>query len=94
MSASAPNDGHDDLLLRVQELQARLDSAEDQATRDVAEELVSAVVQMYGAGLERIVGALFDAGADGERVAAALSEDPLVVPLLLIHDLHPVPSST
>ncbi len=91
MSASAPNDGHDDLLLRVQELQARLDSAEDQATRDVAEELVSAVVQMYGAGLERIVGALFDAGADGERVAAALSEDPLVAPLLLIHDLHPVP---
>ena len=29
----------------------------DSATRELAEELVSAVVQMYGAGLERIVGA-------------------------------------
>jgi len=91
VAASAPNNGHDDVILRVQELQARLDAAEDQATREVAEELVSAVVQMYGAGLERIVGALLDAGAEGQRLASALSEDPAVVPLLLIHDLHPVP---
>ena len=54
-------------------------------------ELVSAVVQMYGAGLERIVELLAGAGEDGRRVAASLSEDELVATLLLIHDLHPVP---
>ena len=91
MSSTALNEGHDDLLLRVQELQARLDAADDEPTRALAEELVSAVVQMYGAGLERIVGTLFEAGGEGERIALALAEDPLVVPLLLIHDLHPVP---
>jgi Fe-S cluster biogenesis protein NfuA/nitrite reductase/ring-hydroxylating ferredoxin subunit len=90
-SAQPPGERRDDLLLRVQELQARLDAADDEATREVAEELVSAVVQMYGAGLERVVGALLEAGTEGERLAATLAEDPVVVPLLLIHDLHPVP---
>jgi Fe-S cluster biogenesis protein NfuA/nitrite reductase/ring-hydroxylating ferredoxin subunit len=91
MSPATLSEGHDALLLRVQELQAKLDSAGDPATRDLAEELVSAVVQMYGAGLERIVGSLLDAGEDGERLAAALAEEELVAALLLIHDLHPVP---
>jgi Fe-S cluster biogenesis protein NfuA/nitrite reductase/ring-hydroxylating ferredoxin subunit len=91
MAATTVSEGHDDLLLRVQELQAKLDSAGDPATRDLAEELVSAVVQMYGAGLERIVGSLLDAGEEGERLAAALAEEELVAALLLIHDLHPVP---
>jgi Fe-S cluster biogenesis protein NfuA/nitrite reductase/ring-hydroxylating ferredoxin subunit len=78
------------LVERVQDLQARLDSSTESATRDLAEELISALVQMYGAGLERILGALFEAGAPGERIAAALTDDPLVATLLLIHDLHPI----
>ncbi len=93
MSATALSESHEDLLLRVQELQAQLDSSGDPATRELAEQLVSAIVQMYGAGLERIVGRLLDAGEEGERLAAALAEDELVVALLLIHDLHPVPLS-
>jgi Fe-S cluster biogenesis protein NfuA/nitrite reductase/ring-hydroxylating ferredoxin subunit len=91
MPAAATSEGHDELLLRVQDLQARLDSSGDAATRELAEELVAAVVQMYGAGLERIVGSLLEAGEEGERLAAALAQEELVVPLLLIHDLHPVP---
>src|SRR6202035_81212 len=91
MSATALSEGHDELLLRVQELQAQLDTDGDPATRDVAQELVSAVVQMYGAGLERIVGLLPDGGEEGDRLAAALAEEQLVAALLLIHDLHPVP---
>ncbi len=79
------------LVERVQDLQARLDSSTESATREVAEELISALVQMYGAGLERILASLFDAGAPGERIAATLPDDPLVATLLLIHDLHPVP---
>ncbi len=90
MSSTALSEGHDELMLRVQELQAKLDAAGDAATRELAEDLVSAVVQMYGAGMQRIVGSLLDAGEEGERLALALAEDPLVVPLLLIHDLHPV----
>jgi Fe-S cluster biogenesis protein NfuA/nitrite reductase/ring-hydroxylating ferredoxin subunit len=79
------------LVERVQELQGRLESSGDSGTRAVAEELVAAIVQMYGAGLERIIGTLIQDGAEGERVAASLADDPLVATLLLIHDLHPVP---
>jgi Fe-S cluster biogenesis protein NfuA/nitrite reductase/ring-hydroxylating ferredoxin subunit len=79
------------LVARVQDLQAALESCGESVPRGLAEELMSAVVQMYGAGLERILGTLVDAGPDGERLAASLPDDPLVATLLLIHDLHPVP---
>jgi Fe-S cluster biogenesis protein NfuA/nitrite reductase/ring-hydroxylating ferredoxin subunit len=52
---------------------------------------VAAIVQMYGAGLERILTGLLASGAEGERIAAELAQDPLVATLLLIHDLHPTP---
>lgn len=79
------------LVERIEDLQARLESSTETATRDLAEELISALVQMYGAGLERILGSLLQAGPAGEGIAAALPDDPLVATLLLIHDLHPVP---
>ncbi len=79
------------LIERVQELQSRLDQVGDSVPRALADELVTAVVQMYGAGLEQIVAALLRDGEDGRRVAATLTEEPFVATLLLIHDLHPVP---
>ena len=79
------------LVQSIQDLQERLETTGDTATREVADQLVSAVVRMYGAGLERIVDVLAAAGPDGRRMADALSEDELVSTLLLIHDLHPVP---
>jgi Fe-S cluster biogenesis protein NfuA/nitrite reductase/ring-hydroxylating ferredoxin subunit len=91
MSATAQRAGQDELLLRVQDLQAKLDSDGDPATRELSDELVSAVVQMYGAGLERIVGSLLEGGDEGARLAGELAGDELVAALLLIHDLHPVP---
>jgi Fe-S cluster biogenesis protein NfuA/nitrite reductase/ring-hydroxylating ferredoxin subunit len=87
--------GTDELVQRIQDLQERLDAAGDSTTREVADQLVSAVVQMYGAGLERIVELLVrmqgPTHPDGRQIADALSEDELVSALLLIHDLHPVP---
>ncbi len=80
----------EDLVARVQELQAALDSAGESPARRLAEDLVAAVVQMYGSGLERILGALFAAGEQGEQIAVSLTDDALVSMLLLIHDLHPV----
>jgi Fe-S cluster biogenesis protein NfuA/nitrite reductase/ring-hydroxylating ferredoxin subunit len=91
MALSAPAAANEEILARVQELQSRLAEQDATATRELAEELVAAVVQMYGAGLEQIVATLHRAGEDGERLAAALADDPLVATLLLIHDLHPEP---
>ncbi len=69
---------------RVQDLQDRLDATPDSPAKELADELVGAVIQLYGEGLDRIVTTLGDS-------AQELTEDPLVATLLLIHDLHPVP---
>jgi Fe-S cluster biogenesis protein NfuA/nitrite reductase/ring-hydroxylating ferredoxin subunit len=83
MASEAP----ERLFQRVQELQDQLDgSGADPAVLDLAGELVSAVVAMYGEGLGRIL-----ANPEGERLATSLTEDPVVATLLFIHDLHPVP---
>ena len=73
------------LIARVQELTGRLEDLGDDACRELAEELTGAVVQMYGAGLERIV-ELID-----EDTRDRLAADDLVAGLLMIHDLYPVP---
>src|SRR5580704_857042 len=77
-------DRPEELLERVQELQDRLDSVGDPASRKIAEELVSAVVQMYGAGLERILERMLAAGEAGERIAVGLTDDEFLGTLLLI----------
>jgi Fe-S cluster biogenesis protein NfuA/nitrite reductase/ring-hydroxylating ferredoxin subunit len=74
------------LIARVQELTGRLEDLDDVACRELAEELTGAVVQMYGAGLERIVELIED-----EETRGRLAADELVAGLLMIHDLYPVP---
>jgi Fe-S cluster biogenesis protein NfuA/nitrite reductase/ring-hydroxylating ferredoxin subunit len=84
--AAGREEGPEQCFERVQALQDRLESSGgDPAVLELAGELVSAIVAMYGEGLERIF-----ATEDGRRLAAALSEDPVIATLLLIHDLHPV----
>jgi Fe-S cluster biogenesis protein NfuA/nitrite reductase/ring-hydroxylating ferredoxin subunit len=74
------------LIARVQELTGRLEDLDDGECRSLAEELTGAVVQMYGAGLERIVELIED-----EETRDRLAGDELVAGLLMIHDLYPVP---
>ncbi|HEY7632209.1 MAG TPA: NifU family protein [Thermoleophilaceae bacterium] len=81
----SPQDA-DELIGRIQELQAQLESL-DPIARGMAEELVGAVVQMYGEGLQRVMAAVEDSPA----VCGLLTADPVVASLLLIHDLYPVP---
>jgi Fe-S cluster biogenesis protein NfuA/nitrite reductase/ring-hydroxylating ferredoxin subunit len=87
----SPPEAAELLVARVQELQERLENTDASATREIAEELVSCVVQLYGEGLERIMEALYAAGEHGIAIAAGLTGDPLLSTLLLIHDLHPEP---
>ncbi len=67
----------EELVERVQELTAELDSVGDPSVRARAEELVGAIIELYGTGLERIAAILDDAGEPGaelrERLAATAS---------------------
>jgi len=84
----------DELIARVQELTAQLEEVQDFQARAVADELVSSIVQLYGAGLEHIVEALEEPGATVAEVRDRLVGDGVVASLLLIHGLYPVDLET
>lgn len=81
----------DQLIGRVQDLTARLEAVGDEVASEIAQELIAAILQMYGAGLERILEVVADAGPAGQRIQDAFANDGLVASLLLIHDMYPVP---
>lgn len=57
--------------------------------RERSEELVRLVADLYGAGIERILDILYDAGRLDDGVLADLADDELVAGLLIVHGLHP-----
>ena len=77
------------LVARVQELTERVEAFTDPDARATTDELVAAVLQLYGEGLTRIFAAL-----DGEDpalagVREALTRDGVVASLMVMHDLYP-----
>jgi Fe-S cluster biogenesis protein NfuA/nitrite reductase/ring-hydroxylating ferredoxin subunit len=84
----------EELIARVQELTAQLEEVQDFQARALADELVASIIQLYGAGLERIVEALGQPGASAADVREQLVDDGVVASLLLIHGLYPVDIET
>ncbi len=64
------------------------------AMQGKAEELVRLLMRLYGAGLERILTAVDDAGQAATPIFARLAADDLVASLLVLHDLHPLDLET
>jgi Fe-S cluster biogenesis protein NfuA len=79
------------LVEHVQQLTGELERIEDAAARDCADRLASAIVQLYGEGLERIFAVLGEEGLSAAAARERLVGDGVVASLLLIHDLYPVP---
>jgi hypothetical protein len=57
------------------------------------EELVRAVTDLYGAGLERLLDLLDSCGALTDAAVSSIAADELVAGLLLVHGLHPYDAS-
>jgi Fe-S cluster biogenesis protein NfuA/nitrite reductase/ring-hydroxylating ferredoxin subunit len=81
----------DVLLATGQRIEALLDasSAHGAVARERSEELVRLVADLYGAGIERVLDLLYDAGRLDDVALDALAGDQLVAGLLLVHGLHP-----
>src|SRR5436190_6930336 len=68
---------------RIELLLEEIEGLPDPAARERCTEVVAALLDLYGAGLARIVERMPD--------ARALVEDELVSHLLMLHGIHPVP---
>lgn len=69
---------------RVEQLLERIAAVDGPSAR-LADDLVRSLVQLYGAGLERIVTAVRDRAPE---LLDEVSQDVLVAGLLSVHDLH------
>jgi Fe-S cluster biogenesis protein NfuA len=75
---------------RVEQLLAELRAQAGPQAAATAEELVSCLVELYGAGLARITEIVTESGPE---LMDQLVADPLVESLLMVHDLHPLDTS-
>lgn len=64
--------------------------AESPAVAGLAEQLVTELVALYGAGLRRLLDVTEGATPDSAAVLRALADDELLAGLFVLHDLHPV----
>jgi hypothetical protein len=74
---------------QMAELAADLERISDDKIRASAKELVHLLMELHGAGLERIMETVFAAGEPGVAMIDKLSLEPLVSSLLVLHGLHP-----
>jgi Fe-S cluster biogenesis protein NfuA len=79
---------------RVESLIHEVEEFPDPEARARTQEILRAVIELHGAGLERILDKLADAGDAGLRVIDSLAGDDLVGSILLLHGLHPLDLET
>jgi hypothetical protein len=74
---------------RIDKLVQKLDSS-DPSLRGTARDLIQSVMQLHGAGLERILEIVSSTGGDaGALLVKTLGQDELVSSLLVLYGLHP-----
>jgi Fe-S cluster biogenesis protein NfuA len=75
---------------KIEGLVRALEAVADPKIRASAKELVQCLLDLHGAGLDRILAAVTGAGEPGRVLIDELARDDLVSSLLLLHGLHPV----
>ncbi len=81
-------------LQRVEALVGTVQRTADPSVRAAAQELVEAILELHGAGLDRIMEIVTGVAGDGAALVDRFSRDELVASLLLLHGLHPVDLET
>jgi len=76
---------------RIEQLLDELQRTAGPNTWPRVEELVRRLVDLYGDGLDRLLGHARAAGADAARLGDAAEADDVLSGLLLLHGLHPRP---
>jgi Fe-S cluster biogenesis protein NfuA len=93
--ANAPNDREfRQRIGRIEALIQEIERCPDAAARARTQEIVQSLLDLHGAGLERILEHLAAAGDVGLRMIDSLARDELVESLLLLYGLHPLDVET
>jgi len=71
---------------KIEDLVLRIGSIADSESREAAQQLMEAVLELQGSALERVMEI---ASADSPGIVRRLAADDLVSALLILHGLHP-----
>lgn len=74
---------------KVGELVNQLEQIADPAARTAAKQLVQLLMELHGAGLERMLEVVYQSGEEGIWIIDQLGRDPLAGSLLILYGLHP-----
>jgi Fe-S cluster biogenesis protein NfuA len=79
---------------RIESLIHEMEGYADPVARAKTQEIVQAVLDLHGRGLERILEHLADSGEAGQVLIDGLAQDDLISSLLLLYGLHPLDFET
>jgi Fe-S cluster biogenesis protein NfuA len=77
-------------LQRLDDLVREVGRFPDPAAQAHMREIVQALLDLHGSGLERLLDHLAEAGEAGAKILDACTRDDVVGGLLLLHELHPL----
>ena len=78
-----------ELAERIEELVLRVGNIPDPESREAARQLMASILELHGAGIERMMEITSAAGDPGQALIRRFAGDNLVAALLLLHNLHP-----
>src|SRR5262245_36768299 len=82
-------------LQQIETLIQEIETVTDPATRARVEALIKTLLELHGAGLERMLELIWDSGEPGQVIINQhLAQDELVSNLMLLHGLHPLDLET
>ncbi len=76
-------------LQKIETLVQTIESAADPNVRASAIELMQSLMEINGAGIERMMEIVFDSSAKGGEIIDDFARDELIESLLLLYGLHP-----
>jgi hypothetical protein len=74
---------------RIDGLVRKVEAAGDPVLRSAARELIESLMELHGAGLERILEIISNAGEAGAGLVQIFAQDELVSSLLVLYGIHP-----
>ena len=78
-----------DRVARIEGLVQKLESSADPASRSTARELIQCLMELHGAGLERLLEIVARGGDAATGLIDSMARDELVSSLLVLYGLHP-----
>jgi Fe-S cluster biogenesis protein NfuA len=78
------------LIGRIDELTRKVEAMPEPAARADAVELLQSLMEFHGAGLERMMELVAEAGESGEAIFDGFAGDEMVGAMLLLYGLHPL----